>query len=237
MAKHHETEARERLLSWINGTLTARGWKAYNWTLKAGLADTSLTRFLNRPSTAPLPSATTIVALAQAADSNPILLPEKKIALGRNIPLLDGKLLTLMVSCPHPLDTRTVAEEIGQLTDRRVSVVAHAASDQAFAVEVETRSMNAAGILPGDHLIVEPTALCPPRLGDTVVVLTPEGRVQPMRYQTPWLVCVSTDPECGSVLLENTAVHGVVTAMSRPLKRGTPVILFPANGKTERELA
>lgn len=237
MAKHHETEARERLLHWINGTLTSRGWKAYNWTLKAGLADTSLTRFLNRPNTAPLPSATTIVALAQAAESNPILLAEKKIALGRNLPLLDGKLLTLKVSCSPDLDHRTVTEEIEQLTDRRVPVVAHAASSEAFAVEVETRSMNAAGILPGDHLIIEPTTLCPPRLGDTVVVLTPKGEVQPMRVQTPWLVCVSTDAECGSILIENTTIHGVVTAMSRPLQRGSSVTAFPAGGKSERELA
>jgi hypothetical protein len=235
MAKPHDREARTVLLNWINQTLKEKGWRAYNWTLAAELSDTSLTRFLKNPATAHLPSATTLIALAHAAESNPNLLEAKKLELGKKLPLLDGKLLTLMASCSADLDGLTIRQEIEQLTERRTTVVSYDTSTRAFALECETRSMNAAGLLPGDHLICEPPEIVPPRVGDTVITLSSSGEVQPLRYAGDWLKPVSTDTECEPVLLAETRVYGTVVQMSRPMRPMDPP-KDKVNGKETTQL-
>jgi hypothetical protein len=235
MAMPHDQEARTILLNWIRTTLEEKGWRAYNWTLAAQLADTSLSRFLKNPTTAHLPSATTIFALAQAAKSYPNLLEPKKIELGKKLALLDGKLLTLMTSCSAELDEQTIEQEIAQLTDRRTTVVSYDTSNRAFAIECETRSMNAAGLLPGDHLICEPPDICPPRVGDTVVTLTSSGEVQPLRFAGDWLKPVSTDSDCEPVLCGETRIYGTVVQMSRPMRPMEPP-KDKMNGKEKTQL-
>ena len=201
---------------WMNGVLADRGWSAAAWARVAGIAPTSLTRFLRDPDRASVPGAETIGKLAWAAGSEPRLLGGTAPDPVSHVPLVSVAEARAALSGP-PADVRTWLEAVRH--DGRPRIVVDAGtSRRAVALRVTSRHMNAAGILPGDNVVVEPVDARPPRPGDLVLVLDGDHACA-YRWHAPLLVPASSDPDCAAPIeIAGAHIIGMVTFVSRAVR-------------------
>ncbi|MGF7175172.1 helix-turn-helix domain-containing protein [Azospirillum doebereinerae] len=208
-------ETRRAILRWMTGVMEARGWSAGAWAREAGVTATNLTRFLRDPVMGSLPSADTLARLARIAGSEPRFLDERAYPPVARVPVLT-------VEQAHAfLDLGRRAGELFLATALRAgsqSIVLDAiASPRAFALRIVSKSLNAAGVLPQDCVVLEPLDVLPPRSGD-VVVTVGDGTVCGYRFFPPQLLPVSTDPDCQPTPIDRAHVAGVAVQVVRALK-------------------
>lgn len=208
-------DTRQALLRWMAGVMEAHAWSAAAWARRAGVTPTNLTRFLRDPALGSIPSADTIGRLARAAGCEPHFLDQSAHPPVCRVPLL-------LLDQVHVLMTlgRRAGEAFltAALRDGAPSVtVDHPASRRAFALKISSRSLNAAGVLPDDRVVLEPPDLLPPKLGDMVVTVS-DDTICGYRFFPPHLLPVSTDPDCGPTPIDDAHVAGVAVHVVRPLR-------------------
>ena len=64
----HSMEKRAQIKIWLRQVLADKGWSAEHWANKAGIAATTITRFLSKDDDAPLLSSRTISKLEDASN-------------------------------------------------------------------------------------------------------------------------------------------------------------------------
>ncbi len=206
---------RRALLRWMTGVMEAHDWSAGAWARAAGVTPTNLTRFLRDPVEGSMPGADTIGRLARAAGSEPRFLDGDTPPAACRVPLLDLDQVHALMALGRRAGEAYLA---AALRDGSASVaVDRPASRRAFALKIGSRSLNAAGVLPNDRVVLEPLDLLPPKPGDVVITIT-DRFVCGYRFFPPHLLPVSTDPDCGPTPLDDAHVAGVAVHVVRPLK-------------------
>lgn len=216
---------RQALYDWMRGVLDERRWSAAEWARRAEVTATNLTRFLKDPGSSSLPSAETIGRLAWAAGSEPRFLGRAReaeaapaTAAARRIPVLGIDQLARLRGLEPAAAERfldALAHDGGApavLADGRAL-----GGRSAFALRLTSLHMNAGGMLPDDHVVLEPPHVLPPAKGDLVVTVG-GGHVCGYRYHPPLLVPVSSDSACEPALAEEEDIVGVAVQLVRSLR-------------------
>lgn len=227
-------DTRRALYRWMTGLMLERDWTAAGWARRAGVTPTNLTRFLKDPVAGSLPSAETLGALARAAGSEPRFLRsgdghssdglpgEGAAAIVVRVPLLSlEQALTL-----RALERRSAEAFLAEafLDEQRRGnggwvPLDRPVSRRAFALTLTFPSLNAAGVLPDDRVVLEPLDIVPPRPGD-VVVTVDKGGAQGLRWFPPHLLPVSADPTLAPIACDGAPIAGVAVHMVRRLRAG-----------------
>lgn len=206
-------DTRRAILRWMTGVMEAHGWSAGTWARLADVTATNLTRFLRDPQFGSLPSAETLGRLARVAGSEPRFLDTHPPVA--RVPLLN------LEQAHRFLDLGRRAGEAflaGAMRDGGESVpVGGGLSRRAFGLRIVSKSLNAAGVLPQDCVVVEPADVLSPQAGDVVVTVGDET-VCAYRFFPPQLLPVSTDPDCHPTLIERAHVAGVAVHVMRALR-------------------
>ncbi len=66
----HSMEKRAQIKAWLRRVLADKGWSAEHWAKRAGIAATTITRFLSKDDDAPLLSSRTISKLEDASNTS-----------------------------------------------------------------------------------------------------------------------------------------------------------------------
>lgn len=208
-------DTRRAILRWMTGVMEAQGWSAGGWARLAGVTATNLTRFLRDPARGSVPSAETLGRLARVAGSEPRFLDERAYPPVSRVPLLSVGQVKIFLGLGRRAGEAFIA---GVLRDGSGSIaVDRPASRRAFALKIGSRSLNAAGVLPEDCVVLEPTDVLVPQAGD-VVVTVGDGTVCGYRFFPPHLLPVSTDPDCRPTPIDRAAVAGVAVHVVRALR-------------------
>lgn len=195
--------------------MEARGWSAAHWSWLAQVTPSNLTRFLSDPARGSLPSAKTIGRLARAAGSEPRFIDERDPAPIKRVPLLDHDQVVALLALGRRAAEAFLAAALRQ--NGGCVALERSASARAFALTIASRSLDAAGVLPGDRVVLEPTDVLERRAGD-VVVAVGSGAFCAYRFFPPHLLPVSTDPGCGSASVADARVAGVAVHVLRVLR-------------------
>jgi len=209
-------DTRRALMRWMTGVMEARGWSAGTWARAAGVTPTNLTRFLRDPARGSMPGADTLGRLARAAGSEPRFLDDGTCPPVSRVPVLTLDQVEVLRDLGRRAAESFLATVLRQGGD---SVpVDRPASRRAFALRIGSRSLNAAGVLPDDRVVLEPLDVLPPKPGDMVVTVHDDS-VCGYRFFPPHLLPVSTDPDCGPTPITDASVAGVAVHIVRPLQR------------------
>lgn len=190
--------SRNAIKIWLRETMQRKGWSANHWATLAGTSPTNITRFL-APDCKIVPSSDTIAKLAAVAGTQPNLAyqPHVKVETLRSVQIMRW------------------SEMKGDFeTTKEVHAASVPVSDAAFALEVGDDSMNMAGIMPGDVLLVEPVDR--PARARTVVVRYGK-RVVVGEWQPPYVMPRSTNRDHVPVQTNEAVVIGVVKSVTRKL--------------------
>lgn len=194
-------DARARLQDWLRRLLAERGQSAHALAREAGIAASTLSRFLNDPAYSGTLSTTTLEKIARTTGAYP----------GRADPV---------APMPAPREgagTAGFGEAEAEPFAAGAAAAPFALPPGADVWRVKGRALDLAGYLPGDLVVVDGHAT--PRAGDIVCaqVLDAAGgtaRTVLRKYLPPYLMAVSTAAaEEAPVPLdpETVAVMGVVT--------------------------
>lgn len=208
-------DTRRALLRWMTGVMEAHDWSAGAWARAAGVTPTNLTRFLRDPVDASLPSADTIGRLARAAGSEPRFLDDGAYPAVSRVPLLDLDRVHALMALGRRAGEAYLSAALRDGTP--CVAVDRPASRRAFALRIGSRSLNAAGVLPNDRVVLEPLDLLPPKPGDVVVTVS-DHTVCGYRFFPPHLLPVSTDPDCAPTPINDAHVAGVAVHVVRALR-------------------
>lgn len=208
-------DTRRAILRWMTGAMEGHGWSAGTWARLSGVTATNLTRFLRDPQFGSLPSAETLGRLARTAGTEPRFLDDHvRIPVAR-VPLLTVEQVHRFLDLGRRAGEAFLA---GAMRDGACSVPAGGGlSRRAFGLRIASRSLNAAGVLPDDCVVVEPADVLAPQAGD-VVVTVGDGTVCAYRFFPPQLLPVSTDPDCRPTPIGQARVAGVAVQVMRALR-------------------
>lgn len=164
-------EDRESLVRWMSDVMRRNEWSAEHWARIANVPSTSITRFIKHKESS-WPSTRTVMALSKAAGVAPTFGVGTK--QGLRMPI---------VSMEQLLDM-TIRELV---TSRRWSslMVIDEMPPGCVAMTMTQEVLEAAGIYPGDQMIVDPDAQ--PVRGSLVVISTGD-RVTAGAYMPPVVV-------------------------------------------------
>ena len=199
-----DAETIRRLQAWMRRVMLSQQppLSAERWGKAAGVAATSITRFLKHGY--PMPSMRTITKLASAVGLPP---PDVVMSAVGN-PLVDIPIIAPEIFRSGGLERAVkVAVEVTRAPAKFAGCV---------AVRITTGSGILAGILPGDLVVVDPAATMQP--GDLVVVSLDTGDAGVYRVQEPWLV-PATIEQVPPLRLEDATVIGVAVQVQRELPR------------------
>ena len=208
-------DTRRAILRWMAGVMEARGWSAGAWARLAGVTATNLTRFLRDPVHGSVPSAETLGRLARIAGSEPRFLDDGAHPPVTRVPLLTVEQVQAFLGLGPRAGEAFIAAALRD--GGRAVAVERRASRRAFALTIASRSLNAAGVLPDDWVVLEPTDVLAPQAGD-VVVTVGDGTVCGYRFFPPHLLPVSTDPDCRPTPIARARVAGVAVHVARALR-------------------
>jgi len=193
--------------------LATKRMSAEAWARDAGMAGTTIRRFLNGGPEAPTPSLDTIDALARVAGYGPTLSFADKVPVSRTttdtVRLVRPDLAAAFASRQSMLEAKIALDQSPLTTVDRGLV-----SQSAFAVEAEHPSLNQIGILVGDILVCEPVWSVAPEPND-VVLVDDMGQIMPLTYYPPVAVPRSTDRTYDPRPLDDVTLLGVVVEMKR----------------------
>lgn len=176
---------------------------AETWAKQAGIASTSITRFLKHGY--PVPKTATLQRLAFAVNITP---PGE--ALLRSV----QSLVDVPILLPHVLvqSGKQVAMD-GAVEWTRVP----AKFANTYGVRINTPYAVLAGILPNDLVLVDDALEIRP--GDLVAVALPGGDVGALKVQPPYLVHAGTEPGPAPILQADANVLGVIVQVQREIAR------------------
>lgn len=195
-------ETRDRLKDWLRRLLAERGQSAHALAKDAGVAASTLSRFLNDPAYTGTLSTTTLDKIARAAGEVP------------------GRIASVS---PAPA-TDSTAPSGGGFAEADAEPYAAGAAHAPFALppgadvwRVTGRTLDLAGYLPGDCIVVDGHTR--PVSGDIVCAqaVDPEtgtARTVLRKYVPPYLVAVSTAADGEPPIQadpERVSIMGVVT--------------------------
>lgn len=193
---------RKKHLNWIEFILDQKRWSRRRLTIEAGISPSTLTKFFNDTSNTQLLNSYSI----------------EKIERASGIPAFE----TSIISMPrgvidHESDDYEVTS-VSSLSSAVRSFMGN--SDYYEPLILRARSLELAGYLPGDVLIVDPTAK--PMPGDIVCgqIITRRGQSDRIIriYDDPFLYAASADQRLIKPLLvdgHNVKIGGVVVASFR----------------------
>lgn len=208
-------DTRRALLRWTTSVMEARGWSAAHWSRLAQVTPSNLTRFLSDPARGSLPSTETIGRLARAAGAEPRFIDEMEPVPVLRVPLLDHDQVLALLDLGRRAAETFLAAALQQ--NGTGVAVERSASSRAFALTIASRSLDAAGVLPEDKVVLEPPDVLEPRVGDMVVTVG-GGAFCAYRFFPPHLLPVSTDPGCGPASIADARVAGVAVHVLRVLR-------------------
>lgn len=195
-------DPRDEQRAWLTNLLERSGEAPTSLAIRAGLAPTTLTRFLNNPQHATALSARTISAVEKAT--------------GARFGVANSGALKEREAEPFLHE----GEEGGVL-----SAMVGAVTGKANGLDpwvLKSRAVEAAGYLPGDIMIVDLNA--DPRPSDVVCAQVYEwgrGKAETVFriWEPPSLVTATYDPALRKPLMvdhQNVLIRGVVVASLRP---------------------
>lgn len=202
---------RDEIKAWLQTVLSKTGDTPSGLARKAGLATTTLTRFLNDPA-APMLQLRSIAKIAHVADVQPIGLPNITEA-GTLLAALRGPTgMSESEAEPFQNASGALAEAVRMLVSGR---------NAADPWRLCTRALEVAGYLPGDIVVVDLNR--PAKAGDVVCAQAyrwAEGKADTVFriYEPPYLIASSWDPAFRKPLLvdnNQVIIKGVVTEMLR----------------------
>ncbi len=195
---------RAEIRAWLLGILEQNKETATALAARSGIAQSTLTRFLNNDD-APMLSLRTITKIAHAAGVQPIGIPEAPISAKGSFAENDG--------IPYsPVPQSPVARAIAALVGDRV------ATDPW---QIRNRALEDVGVLPGDVVIVDLNET--PKAGDVVCAQSyrwSEGKAETIFriYEPPYIVAASRDSATRRPMLvddDRVVIKGVVIATLR----------------------
>ena len=208
-----EEAYRRELRVWMRQVLSTKRLSAESWAREAGIAGTTVRRFLNGGPEAPTPSLDTIGTLSRIAGFGPNL--SFASALSRVKPsAADVRLIEHDLAAK--LTTRANYHDmLAQLKQYPViSVDEGSCSVFAYAVEVEHAAVNQLGVLVGDIVLVEPVWALQPQAND--LVLTEDlSQVMVLTYYPPFAMPRSTDLTYEPRQLDDVTILGTVVELRR----------------------
>ncbi|WP_207479745.1 XRE family transcriptional regulator [Arenibaculum pallidiluteum] len=209
---------RRALHDWMRDVLDQRGWSAAEWARRADVTPTNLTRFLRDPARASLPSAETIGNLAWAAGTEPRFLGrarEREVPPVQRVPVLTIAQLRRLRGLDR-VDAERFLDDLARGNGPTV-LLDGTARHGAFALRITSLHMNAGGLMPEDHVVLEPPTVLAPSWGDLVVTVS-GYHVCGYRYHPPLLVPASTDSSCGPAFVEEETIVGVAVQLVRSFR-------------------
>tara|TARA_R100001463_G_scaffold43197_1_gene90257 strand:- start:330 stop:896 length:567 start_codon:yes stop_codon:yes gene_type:complete len=154
---------------WVCNTLKNKDWSARKWAMQAGVAPSTLQRFIaEKPWCL---SQTVISKLASISGTYPDVSPKVLVSKIKSLPVMAYKKGALMETNQTIVTTENI-------------------SSKAFAIPVQTNSMDLAGFTVGDMIVVDPDMK--PINGKAVLVQF-KNKIQIMEYRTPYLLPRSSD--------------------------------------------
>jgi len=204
---------RDALHAWLTQTIERSGETATALARRAGVAQTTLTRFLNREDSSML-GLRTITKLVHATGSAPpglSITPTAPQAVPRAIGLGEGG------PEAEPIDA---TNDLDEPVERAVRALI-AGRDAADAWRLHTSALENAGYLPGDLVIVDLNAHA--EAGDVVcaqVYRWQAGTAETIFriYEPPYLVAACRDPALRRPLVvdnDQVVIKGIVTHLLR----------------------
>jgi len=208
--------SRAQIISWLKTIMAERQEKPTAWARRAGIAQSTLTRFLANDD-APMLSTRTLSKLAHAANTTPPfeILPSSSPPVSRPAGLEDAE----GHHYTAPEDSNLERAILALIGDR----------ETADPWELNTWALSQLGYVPGDIVIVDLGRKAEP--GDIVCAQDHQwgrGRTATIfrLYEPPYLVAATTRPELADrlrkpLLVDNDRViiMGVVTdSVRRPTK-------------------
>lgn len=204
---------RRELRVWMRQVLATRSWSPEHWAKAAGLAGSTLRRFLNGGEDAPTPSLDTIQKLVDVAGFGPNIrfndLAQARSA-AKPIRILSPDLVLQMVSRKVVGDLRDHIEQCPSLISEE------AGSPDAYAVRIEHNSCDQLGLYRNDIVVVEPVWRREPEAADLVIV-DDFTQIMPLTYHPPLLFPRSTDPTYDPRPVDEVHVLGVICEIRRRL--------------------
>jgi lambda repressor-like predicted transcriptional regulator len=177
---------------WATSTLARKGWSARKWALDSGVAPSTLQRFINEKPWCL--SQTVIVKLGSVSKSYPKF----------NDP-------TLLVSKVKTMSVMAFRKGALMETDKTIVTTADI-SAKAYAIPVQSSTMDQAGFNIGDTIVVDPDRK--PTNGKTVLIQY-KNKIQLMEYRTPYLLPRSSDQSQKEIDMGLVDIMGVVVQLIR----------------------
>jgi hypothetical protein len=151
--------------SWVLNTLSKKGWSARKWAMEAGVAPSTLQRFIKEKPWCL--SQVVIVKLGAISKSYPDFPnPQALVSKVKHLPIMVFRKGALM----ETEKTVVTTEDI---------------SPRAYAIPVQWETMDLAGYHLGDTIVVDPDIK--PQNGKTVLIQF-KNKIQIMEYRTPYLL-------------------------------------------------
>lgn len=177
--------SREEIKQWLQAILARTGETPSALARRAGLATTTLTRFMNDPD-APMLGLRSIAKIAEAAGAGPVGVPVTGVA-------------PLTVPPPEAAPYHDTGAD--PVMHNGIAAMIRAQNDLEPWIS-QSEMLAAAGVLPGDVLLVDPAAR--PATGDIVrATLTAWQQTEIVfrLYEPPYLLPAALDPRRRKPLL------------------------------------
>src|SRR5262245_46541273 len=109
MARKPGLETKLRIASWMRTVMEQRGWSADEWARRADTSATNITRLINDPKTASLPTSATVAKLSRVASSQPNLVDGQGIqALFEGVPLFNARQVERLIKSDKDMQKQLV---------------------------------------------------------------------------------------------------------------------------------
>jgi transcriptional regulator with XRE-family HTH domain len=177
-----DSALRKRLSVWMRAVLAERKWSAEEWAAQAQTSATNITRLLSGGNS--MPTAETLARLARAAGSEPSLIGKSRIVPTHSVPILAGNDLRRFMKGNRAMQTEIVEQA---LDTAPILTVLYKPSPRAIAVQIETDSMVARGVKPGDYIVVEPLDIVP-AVNGALVVAEVHKKIGAYLFHPPFLL-------------------------------------------------
>ena len=181
-----------RVHDWVLATLKSKGWSARKWAIDSKVAPSTLQRFISEKPWCL--SQTVIAKLASTSKSYPDF-PNPRILVSKikTIPVMVFKKGALMETEATVVTTQNI-------------------SSKAYAIPVQSNTMDQAGFNIGDTIVVDPDKK--PTNGKTVLIQY-KNKLQLMEYRTPYLLPRSSDQSQKEIDMGLVDIMGVVVQLIR----------------------
>lgn len=177
---------------WVIATLKNKHWSARKWAIESGVAPSTLQRFIKEKPWCL--SQTVISKLARISKSYPEFSDHKQLVSKiKTIPLMVFKKGALMETDNTVVTTQNI-------------------SLKAYAIPVQSNTMDQAGFNIGDTIVVDPDTR--PTNGRCVLIQY-KNKIQLMEYRTPYLLPRSSDQSQKEIDMGLVDIMGVVVQLIR----------------------